>query len=243
MEQHPNFMITERLERWRDFFIANLHKVDLFFNTKFADLKLNYKKLKNNVLYLENQNKFNENNFDKATTDTLSYETSKAFRKYIKNNLECNVLRHLVTYKDKAKDDIGYASSWMRATSDLYINTSWLEGFANTNEIASRVLIQKIAKLNINTSTHLLKTLLKELDRQHFVNKVIELEEFKTEIKKYYAEQFTDNDLVLAESEFDERLNGPSNFDGNFVFYFCIGVLATIIMFWPIVFSIPYSKY
>ena len=211
------------MELWINYFSTNINRIDYFFEQKLEEIKHKFRKLKNDIDNLVKQNQ----KFAEKEEEELYIEGEADLRK-------CEI-------KDEvAKDDLGYASSWRRASSDLYVLTSWLEGFANINEIASRVLIKKMDNLlNSEAAPH---DFTKILNQKQFVIKKQDIEDLKHKIKKYYAEQFTGNNLYQAEIDIDEKMNGSNNLKDNFVFYFCIGVLITLIFYLPISFYIPYGN-
>ena len=127
----------------------------------------------------------------------------------------------------------------MRATSDLYVLTSWLEGFVNINEIGSKILINKLNSLM--NEAEVKRKLKQLLEDKVFGFKIKELEQFKVRLKEFYADNFTDHNINQAELEFDEMLNGSGHVKDNYIFYFCIGVLITILFYFPVTYNIPYG--
>jgi len=272
LNEIPNILNQGRLDKWSDYFLTSINIVDRFYLQKFNEIKQQYKKLKSNLEKLEKIRKKYKDNLERKYLERINIgnimddqevngvsgvnNMHNSINNY--DDVDKNIMDRetLYTFKIEAKDELMYASSWMRATSDLYISTSWLEGFSNINEIASRVLIQKISTLILGDDAHIpgksinhtsghvghpaySKELIRKLEEKSFFYKKGELEDFKQKLKKFYADKFTDRNLALAEAEFDERLCGQNNLKDYFVFYFCVGVIIAIFVLLPVTIFIP----
>jgi len=235
------------MDEWIDLLMKNMNKIESFFNYKYEDLQKRLLKLKKN---LEKKNKdYVEKLISLPSSEesllhpnknpsNSSIKSQKSILTMPYKSISDNSIRESSTFKyssltDKAqnvKDELGYAGSWMRATSIIYVYACWLQGFSNINEVALRILNKKI-KMILPQKIELTKKIGKKIEELSiFRNKKI-LEDFKEQIKVFYAEQFKNGDLKLTETEFDERLNGASQAYDKFTFYLCIGIITSLLAF------------
>ena len=128
-------------------------------------------------------------------------------------------------------DEFGYATSWKRALSSLYIYTSWLHSYHNINLLAIQKIQKKSKKI---LKKHNIKGLDKEFSKTDnnfkFFLILDTLVELRVNIKKFYAQQFTDNDLQKARKELHKGLIGSKTIKPISYFYF--GVIISFIIFY-----------
>jgi hypothetical protein len=123
-----NLGIKEQMDEWMDIYYENLEKLDIFFTEKFKDIQKDLVKLKEKI---ENKK---IKGIEKMTEISLL-------------SVNNNITNSDAIFSQKHRritDEMAYASSFMRAITDLYVQSSWLEGFANINEVAGRMLCKKI---------------------------------------------------------------------------------------------------
>ena len=134
-------------------------------------------------------------------------------------------------HKHHDRDEFGYATSWKRALSSLYIYTSWLHSYHNINLLAIQKIQKKSKKIFRNHNIKGLDNELKKADKNfNFFLILDKLVDLRMQIKKYYAQQFTDNDIKKARKDLHKGLVGSKNIKPISYFYF--GIIISFILFY-----------
>ena len=140
-----------------------------------------------------------------------------------------------ISHKNKEennnKDEFDYATSWKRALSNLYTYTSWLHSYHNINLLAIQKIQKKSKKIFKNQNINGLDKAFEKEDQNflffQFLKNLIDL---RINIKKFYAEEFTNNDLKLARKELQKFLLGHSKVKP--ISYLYLGIIISFILFY-----------
>ena len=134
------------------------------------------------------------------------------------------------------RDEMGYAVSWKRALSTLYNETSWLHSYHSINNLAIKKIEKKIKKIFKINGIMGIELTLTEIDRDFpFFNEALNrLVELRKNIKKLYAREFTNSDLVKASNELESRLQGAGKIKHTKLIYFYYGIIISCALFYII---------
>ena len=133
--------------------------------------------------------------------------------------------------KNHDGDEFGYATSWKRALSSLYIYTSWLHSYHNINLLAIQKIQKKSKKILKKHNINGLDKEFTKIDNNfNFFLILDKLVDLRMKIKKYYAQQFTNNDIKKARKELHKGLVGSKNMKPISYFYF--GIIISFIVFY-----------
>jgi hypothetical protein len=134
------------------------------------------------------------------------------------------------------RDEMGYAVSWKRALSSLYIETSWLHSYHSINKLAVQKIEKKIKKIFRYYDIEI-GDLLEEANEEFsfFGDAINRLVDLRVKIKKLYAKTFTKGDQIEAKEELEKRLQGGQQDNKFHIICLCVGIICTCIFFYVIV--------
>ena len=131
------------------------------------------------------------------------------------------------------RDEMGYAVSWKRALSGLYNEISWLHSYQSINILAIKKIEKKIKKIFKLNGIMGIEGELSEIDNSFpFFNTALnKLVELRKNAKKFYANEFTNLDLVKASNELERRLQGAGRIKHAKLICFCFGIIFSFGLF------------
>ena len=204
-EDLSSFSNEEKLSRFKNIYKKKIGEVNDFFMKKLEEFEKNLEKLKNKMSD-KNKNLFkNDTNFKRATQQL---------------NAE--------------RDEMGYAVSWKRALSALYNETSWLHSYHSINMLAIKKIEKKIKKIFKLNGILAIEYALNEVDSQFpiFNESINNLVKLRKDIKKLYADEFTNSDLTKASNELERRLQGAGKIKHAKLIYFYFGLIFSCFFFY-----------
>ena len=214
-EDLSSFSNEEKLSRFKNIYKKKIGEVNDFFMKKLEEFEKNLEKLKNKMSD-KNKNLFkNDTNFKRATQQL---------------NAE--------------RDEMGYAVSWKRALSALYNETSWLHSYHSINMLAIKKIEKKIKKIFKLNGILAIEYALNEVDSQFpiFNEAINNLVKLRKDIKKLYADEFTNSDLTKASNELERRLQGAGKIKHAKLIYFYFGLIFSCFFFLFIFILLSYKK-
>ena len=216
-EDLSNYSNEEKLSRFSKIYKKKISEVNEFFMKKLEEFVQNLEKLKT---------KMNAKN-----------------KKLFKDNANAN-LKRATQQLNAERDEMGYAVSWKRALSSLYNETSWLHSYHSINFLAIKKIEKKIKKIFKLNGIIGIETTLMEVDNDFpfFTEALNKLVELRKNIKKLYANEFTNSDLIKASNELDRRLQGAGKIKHAKLIYFYFGIIFSCILFLIFLNLIPSSN-
>lgn len=203
-EDLSGYSNDEKLTRFINIYKNKLGNVNEFFMKKIEEFVQNLDKLKNKM-HVNNEILSKGEGNMKRTTKQLNAE----------------------------RDEMGYAVSWKRALSSLYNETSWLHSYHSINILAIKKIQKKIKKIFKLNGINGIENALSEADNEfpffnESLNKLVEL---RKNIKKLYAYEFTNHDILKASNELERRLQGTGKMKQTRLIYFYFGIIISCFLF------------
>ena len=175
-------------------------------------------------------------------------ENSKK-KMYLKNKILAKEESHDEMEKNKKqlnaeRDEMGYAVSWKRALSTLYNETSWLHSYHSMNILAIQKIKKKIKKIFKLLGILNIEEQLNKIDSQFsfFDDANEKLITLRRNIKRLYADEFTNSDINKASNELESRLQGAGKMKHTKLIYFYFGIIISSIIFLIFLNEIPSEK-
>ena len=203
-EDLSGYSNEEKLARFKSIYKKKIGAVNEFFMKKLEEFIQNLEKMKIKM-NVKNKNLIkNEDNL-KRTRQQLNAE----------------------------RDEMGYAVSWKRALSSLYNETSWLHSYHSINMLAIKKIEKKIKKIFKINGINEIEAALSEIDNgfPFFTEATNKLVELRKNIKRLYANEFTNTDLIKASNELESRLQGSGKIKHAKLIYLYCGIIFSCIMF------------
>ena len=203
-EDLSGYSNEEKLLRFSIIYKKKIGAVNDFFMKKLEEYIQNFEKLKSKI---------------KEKNKNLNKEEINLYR----TNQQLNAER----------DEMGYAVSWKRALSGLYNETSWLHSYQSINMLAIKKIEKKIKKIFKLNGIMGIEGELSEIDNSFpFFNTALnKLVDLRKNIKKFYANEFTNFDLVKASNELERRLQGAGRIKHAKLIYFYFGLILSFGLF------------
>ena len=203
-EDLSGYSNEEKLTKFTKIYQKKIGAVNEFFMKKLEEFIQNFEKMKNKMNGQNNSLLKSESNL-KRTRQQLNAE----------------------------RDEMGYAVSWKRALSSLYNETSWLHSYHSINLLAIKKIEKKIKKIFKINEINGIELALSEVDNgfPFFNDAINRLVELRKNIKKLYATEFTNSDLLKASNEVESRLQGSGKIKHTKLIYLYFGIIFSCLLF------------
>ena len=214
-EDLSGFSSDEKKRRFINIYKGKIRVVNEFFSKKLEEFVENLDKLKRKM-HAKNQKLTKEESNYQRTTKQLNAE----------------------------RDEMGYAVSWKRALSSLFNETSWLHSYHSINILAIKKIQKKIIKIFKINEIGGIEDALKETDNEFpfFKDGLNKLVELRKNIKKLYASEFTNSDLMKASNELERRLQGAGKIKHTRLIYLFLGIIISSFLFFIFLSQIKTDK-
>jgi hypothetical protein len=135
--------------------------------------------------------------------------------------------KNTMIQENAERDELGYAVSWKRATSNLYNVTSWLHSYCTINSIAVQKIIQKYEEVFKQIGGDLTEIEIEELSKfSDFNKKMSQVIDLRKKIKHLYADELCGGNIQLAKQELEERMQGDKSKHKSLI-YFHLGMIVS----------------
>lgn len=164
----------------------------------------------------------------------LEDEYSSLFNKITNTNYK--LISYGNQFKVNERDEIGYASSWKRAISQIYVLTSWLHSYYSINTIG----LKKIAKCANKIVTtqfgfakiNWLSTQIEQIGIQSSLGEQnVKICALRKKLQLLYSREFTRNNIRKATNELDDRLKQKKTKHTNLISFYCGIIIVNIVLF------------
>ena len=163
---------------------------------------------------------------------TSEYENLEKKIQSMDDQMKCDTF---LEEMDDEIDEMGYAVSWKRALSSLYIETSWLHSYHSINKLAVQKIQKKIIKIFRYYDIEIHEILEKTDTEFSFFGKGSNmLIDLRKDINKLYAKTFTKGNTIEAKKQLEKRLQGGVKKNKFHFMCLFIGIICTCIFFYII---------
>lgn len=175
----------------------------------------------------------------------LEEEYSSLFNKITNANYK------LISYGNQSKvnerDEIGYASSWKRAISQIYTLTSWLHSFYSINSIglkkiaksANKIVVKQFGFPKVNWLTNQMEHIVMQ---SYLGEQSVKIFALRKKLQLLYSREFTRNNIKKATSELDDRLKQKKVKHTNLISFYCGIIVINAVLFTILTFFAKTTK-
>ena len=140
--------------------------------------------------------------------------------------------------KEHERDEMGYASSWKRALSNIYNLTSWLHSYHSINTIGLKKIIKSAQKALEQYHSHISSQLEQMMSSSLINEKSITIAGLRKKIQLIYAREFTKSNIKKAIGELDSGLKSKRTKHSTLIAYY-LGVISTCFIIYLLVSFVP----